>query len=133
MSDEPRDEPRIEIAACPMPECGGPCHVLPFWPRGAQISCEHCSYLSRMSSTVAAAIAAHNALCADVKRGRDAAKIEWSLRYLIQAAQAVVQNVWPVLTSNGITLSVSAIVDLREAIGRGRAALDTEQGEAPKP
>jgi hypothetical protein len=132
MTDEPREQ---EIAPCPMRGCGGECRkqhtlgTLSIW----WVECRKCDYQSRVCDTEVEAIAAHNALCADVKRGRDAAKIEWSLRYLIQAAQAVVQNVWPVLTSNGITLSVSAIVDLREAIGRGRAALDTEQGEAPKP
>lgn len=137
------DDQTVEIAPCPC--CGGECHVLPFWPRGAQISCRHCSYLSRMSATAAAAIAAHNALCADVQRGREAAKIEQErdalraeverLRGVANIAAAIVrallgamppslQRKWPTTVSRA-----SAFV--REV--NVRAALDTGQGEAPKP
>ena len=54
MTDEPR-----EIAPCPMPGC---------------VDCDY--RFGRSLPTRSDAIAAHNALCADVQRGREAEKIE---------------------------------------------------------
>jgi len=75
------DEPRIEIAACPMPGCGGPVRIVPQRVHGLtygySAACVDCDYrFGRSLSTPAEAIAAHNALCADVQRGREAVRIE---------------------------------------------------------
>ena len=65
MSDEPREQ---EIAPCPMPGC---------------VDCDY--RFGRSLPTRSDAIAAHNALCVDVRRGREAAKIVESLAQPAQA------------------------------------------------
>lgn len=71
------DEPKAEIAPCPMPGCGGECRkqhtlgTLSIW----WVECRKCDYQSRVCDTEVEAIAAHNALCADVQRGREAAEM----------------------------------------------------------
>jgi hypothetical protein len=74
------DKPKVEIAPCPMSGCGSQCVIVPLRVMNTIVAhrmvCTKCSYRCDEYETVAECIAAHNALCADVRRGREAAKIQ---------------------------------------------------------
>lgn len=80
----------VKIAPCPMPGCGGKC-TLSYKPGKYWIDCmnlESCTYSSGIRKTGSAAIAAHNALCADIEKGRRydtyMEQVEYSLMVLEQ-------------------------------------------------
>lgn len=65
-----------QIAACPMRGCDGECVAEAFMGAVVRIRCLKCGYGLDGFLSVAEAIAAHNALCADVQHGREAARLE---------------------------------------------------------
>lgn len=68
-----------KIADCPCGDCDAcRCDLLPFdkegFPRRYYVSCCWCEFRSPLRSTEVEAIAAHNALCADIECGKLAAE-----------------------------------------------------------
>ena len=123
MTDDPR-----EIAPCPMPGCGGECRqqhtlgTLSIW----WVECRKCDYQSRVCDTEVDAIAAHNALCADVARGRDAARLR--AKYDTLSAERKEQFVVDMaeLLSGRDEGYVAWLEDQNEAIEQERDALRAE-------
>lgn len=72
------------IAACPY--CDGECRSWWSITHGHHVACSTpgCPYCGPGTETLFAAIAAHNALCADVRRGREAAAEIERLRKALQ-------------------------------------------------
>ena len=92
------DDQTVEIAPCPY--CGHECEVIQrptgltlVWCTSLELYCPYHYRLSGRFVTVAEAIAAHNALCADVQRGRDAAKIEQTARDLRHENEALLDMI----------------------------------------
>jgi hypothetical protein len=125
------DEPRIEIASCPMLGCGSECVAEALMGAVIRVRCLKCGYGLDGFLSVAVAIAAHNALCADVRRGRDAAKIEQE-RDALRASLLVLYDNDRIerLQYDMIKFEVYRARQIfDEAFPEVRAALDAGQGE----
>lgn len=120
MTDEPR-----EIAPCPMPGCGKKCHVN-VGGGWAWVACNSCRYECRWCLTESQAIAAHNALCADAQRGREAARLR--AKYDTLSAERKEQFVVDMaeLLSGRDEGYVAWLEDQNEAIEQERDALSLE-------
>jgi hypothetical protein len=147
MTDEPREQ---EIAPCPMPGCGGECKL--WWNviLAHHTECENskCPYRGPSGDTIAAAIVAHNALCADVQRGREAVAIKQErdalraeVERLREAIERWADSIGELYSSNDLRgtdyfdyeLKNQMEDEMRQAVSALRAALDAGQGEAVKP